>query len=176
MAGKGSVATGSSRNPADGNLFAESDRFAIRFILVSLIYLIAGITWMGPLSLLIPGPAGMAANIYDSGRFHVLFVGFIGFVILAMLYYVVPRLSGKQLHSMKLGSIHFWLSNILLPIAIILEVAVSVVYQDLINAPNFSVSSLPPFFLGLFVFVLIVFFIAIAAQVIFAYNIYRTIR
>jgi cytochrome c oxidase cbb3-type subunit I len=151
--------------------------FAKRFILISLFYFIAGTTWMGPLSFLLSGPSGNAGSAYDTGRWHLVFIGFVAFAIIGMLYYLAPKLGGRPLYSKRLGTIHFWLTNTLLPIAVLLEVYAALAYQDFINgAASANPSSFPAGLLAVFLLAIILFFVGIGAQVVFAYNIYKTIK
>ena len=154
-----------------------STTFARRFILISFVYFIIGTLWMGPFGILIPGPSGNAGSAYDTGKWHLVFIGFLAFAVMGMIYYLAPKIGGRQLHSRRLGSIHFWISNIFLPIGVILEVSLATAYQDFINsAATINPSTFPAGLMVAFIVVLIVFFVGIGAQAVFVYNIYKTMK
>ncbi|MDG6907938.1 MAG: hypothetical protein JRN20_19390 [Nitrososphaerota archaeon] len=156
--------------------FETGDTFGKWFIMVSLIYFIIGTLWMGPLGIMLPGPSGEAGTVYDTAHWHVVFVGFIAFFVLGSLYYIAPRLGGRTLYSRRLGLIHFWASNILFPLAVLLFAWVSIAYQTVLNSPNFSPSALPAGLMTIYLLVLIIMFVGIGFQGVLAYNIFMTVR
>ncbi len=149
---------------------------ARRFILISLVYFVIGTLWMGPIGTLIPGPPGVAGTLSDTPKMHLVFVGFVAFATIGTVYYVAPKIGGRQLHSRKLGSVHFWISNIFLPLAVLSEFWAFYAYVDIINAPGFSPENIPPALMGIFILTLFLFFVGIGAQAVFAYNIYKTMK
>ena len=154
-----------------------SSKIAGNFVLISLVYLFIGITWMGPGSFLFPSPSGNAGAAFDTARWHLVFIGFIGFNIMGLLYYAAPKIGARPLHSVRLARIHFWLSNILLPITIVFEITAVTAYADTLNASaNIDPSTFPTGLLISFVAIIALFFAAILSQVPFAYNMYRTIK
>jgi cytochrome c oxidase cbb3-type subunit 1 len=46
---------------------------------------------------------------YIPGHVHMGTMGWVTMVITASMYYVVTRVSGRELHSVKLANVHFWL-------------------------------------------------------------------
>lgn len=158
------------------NGFKIGDKLGRRFIMISLVYFIIGTLWMGPIGLLVPSLPGLAGTIYDTAKMHLVFIGFVAFSIIGMIYYIAPRLGGKPLYSGRLGNIHFWISNIFLPIVVITYATVIPIYQNIINSPGLSPSNFPSGLMATYLFILMDLFIGIAVQAIFAYNIYRTIR
>lgn len=157
------------------NDYSVGDIFAKRFILISLVYFIIGTLWMGPFSLLIPGPSGIAGTIYDTGRMHLVFVGFLVFFVIGAAYYLGPRIGGKQLSSRRLASIHFWATNIIFPVAVGVYVTLPIVYQSIVNSPSFSPSNMPGGLFVLYILTLLLMFIGIGFQGVLSYNIYRTV-
>lgn len=160
----------------DKGTYQIGQLFGKRFILISLIYFIIGTTWMGPIGTIIPGPSGVAGDVYDTAHFHVVFVGFIAFFILGSLYYIVPRLGGKDMYSRRLTTIHFWGSNILFPIAVILFAWIAFAYEAVLNSPTFSVAAMPSALISIYFLVLIIMFVGIGLQGVMAYNVFMTLR
>ena len=153
-----------------------SAKVAGNFVLASLVYLFIGITWMGPGSFLFPSPSGNAGAAFDTARWHLVIIGFIGFSIMGLLYNAAPRIGGRPLHSPRLARIHFWLSNILLPIAIALEVIAVSAYADTINSSaTLDPSTFPPGLLVSFIAIIVLLVAGVLSQVPFAYNMYKTI-
>lgn len=159
----------------DNSQFNVGDSFAKRFILISIFYFIVGTLWMGPMGFLIPGPSGNAGTFYDTGRLHVVFVGFVAFLLIGGAYYLVPRIGGKQIYSKRLANIHFWMTNILFPFTVVLIVSLTVYYQNVLNSPTFSFSNMPTVILMWELVVIIIMFIGIGAQGVLAFNIYKTL-
>ena len=46
------------------------------------------------------------------GHVHAGALGWVGFISIGALYYLIPRLCGKEIYSVKLIEVHFWLSTI----------------------------------------------------------------
>ncbi|MCL5789709.1 MAG: cbb3-type cytochrome c oxidase subunit I [Candidatus Thermoplasmatota archaeon] len=156
--------------------FQIGQLYGRRFIIISLIYFIIGTTWMGPIGTILPGPSGVAGNVYDTAHWHVVFVGFLAFFILGSLYYIAPRLGGKDMYSKRLASIHFWGSNVLFPIAVVLFAWIAFAFENVLNSPTFSVSSMPSSLLLTYFTVLIIMFVGIGLQGLMAYNVFMTLR
>ncbi len=157
--------------------FRTGDIFGRRFIMLSLIYFIIGTLWMGPINFLIPGPSsGIAGSVYDTAHWHVVFVGFIAFFVIGAVYYIAPRIGGRDLYSKRLATLHFWASNILFPLAVAFFLMISIVYESVLNSPSFSLSNMPSGLLISYFMALIIMFVGIGFQGLFAYNIFMTIR
>ncbi|MCL5408177.1 MAG: cbb3-type cytochrome c oxidase subunit I [Candidatus Thermoplasmatota archaeon] len=156
--------------------FQIGQLYGRRFIIISLIYFIIGTTWMGPIGTILPGPSGVAGNVYDTAHWHVVFVGFLAFFILGSLYYTAPRLGGKDMYSKRLASIHFWGSNVLFPMAVVLFTWIAFAFENVLNSPTFSVSSMPSSLLLTYFTVLIIMFVGIGLQGVMAYNVFMTLR
>jgi cbb3-type cytochrome oxidase subunit 1 len=158
---------------------ATSSHIGVRFIQISLVYFIVGAIWMGlgPTPVL-PSPSQtLASAIYDSARSHVMVLGWASFALIGVLYYIVPRMRGKEeVHSRKLASIHFWITNITLPIAIVVSAYTSFVVDSLLSsgageAQVMGSASVTP----LLTTFLVLFIIGLGAQLTFVYNIYKTL-
>lgn len=81
------------------------DRFARRFILMSIIYLglaaILGIAMLG-------GGKAMTLKFVHS---HLMLLGWVSMMIYGVGYHILPRFMGRPLYSAKLGDAQFWLAN-----------------------------------------------------------------
>ncbi|MCL4543701.1 MAG: cbb3-type cytochrome c oxidase subunit I [Chloroflexi bacterium] len=152
-----------------------AQRIARNFIRVVLIYMLIGITWMG-YGFFLPSPSGKGAgDVFDTDRFHLLFVGWVAFVMLGVLYDAVPRMAGNPLYSLRLGHIHFWISNLVLPVVTVMMLWLTFAYQSMLNSPSLSAtSSKPAGFMAIETVILLLSAVGIVAQGLFTYNVYRT--
>jgi cbb3-type cytochrome oxidase subunit 1 len=97
--------------------------------------------------------------------------------LIGVLYYLVPKMKGKEeVHSKTLASIHFWITNIALPLGIVVSTYASFVVDSLLNSgvSEAAVFQTPPASTLLMTF-LLVFIIGLIAQLSFVYNIYKTL-
>ena len=104
-------------------------------------------------------------------------LGWASFALIGILYYLVPKMRGKeQIYSKKLATIHFWITNITLPLAVVITVYFGYVVDWLENSgvSEATVPQTPPASTLLMAFV-IVFLIGLVAQLAFVYNIYKTL-
>jgi cbb3-type cytochrome oxidase subunit 1 len=158
---------------------AWSSVIGVRFIQISLVYFIIGAIWMGlgPTPLL-PSPSqALASEVYDTARVHVMVLGWASFALIGVLYYLVPKLRGKEeIHSKRLASVHFWITNIALPLGIVVTTYVSFVIDSLLSSgvAEATVFATPPASTFLTTFLLL-FIIGVIAQLTFLYNIYKTL-
>jgi cbb3-type cytochrome oxidase subunit 1 len=81
------------------------DSFVRRFIKASLIWLTAGVT-LGLLMVLWP-----RAIVYRAAHMHANLLGFVSMMIFGVAYHVLPRFTGRPLHSPTLAAAHVWLAN-----------------------------------------------------------------
>ena len=150
---------------------------SFNFTRVSLIYFLLGAFWMGlGEAIRLPRPqAEFAGMLYNWGMLHVIVLGWASFAIIGAIYYLVPRAAERDLYSLRLGKIHFWITNITFPIGIFLIVWGSFVADSLLatGLSDEQVLAAPSFF-PFFMIYLIVFIIGYAAQFVFAYNVYKT--
>ena|SRR3990172_669694 len=82
------------------------DIFVVRFIKVSLIYLLLG-TILGVLFLY---NSGFQSLLFVHSHFNLL--GFVSMMIFGVGYHVLPRFRGKELYSKLMANIQFWMANI----------------------------------------------------------------
>jgi cytochrome c oxidase cbb3-type subunit 1 len=83
------------------------DRHAKFFVQGSMIYLIIGAV-LGVM---------MAVHedwtfLLSSAHAHINLVGFVTFMIFGVGYHILPRFTGRPLHSVRLANTHLWLANI----------------------------------------------------------------
>jgi cytochrome c oxidase cbb3-type subunit 1 len=150
----------------------------MRFILISFVYFVVGSIWMGlgPTPVLPSPTSALASEIYDTARVHVMVLGWASFALIGVLYYLVPKMRGKQeVYSERLASIHFWVTNVTIPIGIVVVTYVSFVVDSLVNsgvseATVMGTPAVAPL-LGAF---LILVAIGLAAQLAFIYNVFKT--
>jgi cytochrome c oxidase cbb3-type subunit 1 len=158
---------------------ATSSHIVVRFIQISLVYFIVGAIWMGlgPTPVLPSPSTTLASAIYDTGRVHVMVLGWASFALFGVLYYLVPRMRGKEeVHSRRLASIHFWITNITLPIGIVVVTYTSFVVDSLVSsgvseAQVMGTASVMPLLMTF----IVLFIIGLGAQLTFVYNIYKTL-
>ena len=51
------------------------------------------------------------AMVYRPAHVHAQLLGFVSMMIVGVAYHVLPRFTGRPLHSRKLAIVHFWLAN-----------------------------------------------------------------
>ena len=120
---------------------------------------------------------GVAHEIYGVAMSHVMLLGWASFAIIGILYYSVPKAAERKLHSERLGTVHFWVTNAVVPIGVVLLAYAGFLIGSLLEAgvPEEAVMghpSLAPFLLTFVVLAIV----GIAGQIIFAYNMYRTMQ
>lgn len=160
-----------------------SGRIALNFVLVSIIYFLVGAIWMG-FGPWLPEPPGGEAyatawvlDIFNTARVHVMVLGWASFAIIGATYYFVPKAASKELHSARLGRIHFWLTNITFPVATVVVTYMTFIAGSMAEAgmAEPEVMGTPPVSFMMLTYIILMV-IGFGAQVIFAYNIYRTAR
>ena len=83
------------------------DKISISFIRASFIYLVIGAT-VGVVLFFWPEQI----VIYRSIHAHINVVGWLSMLVFGVAYHILPRFSGRPLHSQRLAWLHLWLSNI----------------------------------------------------------------
>lgn len=82
------------------------ERFVVRFIRASLIWLGLGVT-LGLWMVLAPGQA----LVYRPAHMHANLLGFVSMMIFGVAYHVLPRFAGRPLWSRRAAAVHFVLAN-----------------------------------------------------------------
>jgi cytochrome c oxidase cbb3-type subunit 1 len=151
----------------------------MRFILISFVYLVVGALWMGlgPTPVLPSPTSALASEIYDTARVHVMVLGWASLALMGILYYLVPKMRGKEeVYSKKIASIHFWLTNVTIPIGIVVVTYVSFVIDSLVNSGISEATVMgTPTVTPLLTAFLVLVGIGLAAQLSFIYNVYKTL-
>jgi cytochrome c oxidase cbb3-type subunit 1 len=83
------------------------DRYAKLFVRASLIYLAIGVV----LGVMMVTREDWVV-LFGRAHTHVNLVGFVTFMIFGVGYHILPRFTGRPLHSPRLADIHIWLANI----------------------------------------------------------------
>lgn len=83
------------------------DKISITFIKASFIYLVVGST-IGVIMFFWPSGIGY----YRSVHAHLNVVGWLSMLVFGVAYHILPRFSGRPLHSLGLARAHLWLSNL----------------------------------------------------------------
>ena len=158
--------------------------FARRFILVSLVYFVIGAFVMGD-SYLLPAPytdntfaTSFVSDIYTTSYVHIMVLGWASFAIIGLIYYAVPKLADKPLHSRRLGSLHFWITNIFVPVGIVYIASLSFYAGSLLQGGMAAdqLFNTPVVIASIVIIEGILVPIGIIAQGLFAYNIYKTMK
>lgn len=82
------------------------ERFVRAFLKASLAWLSVGVT-LGVVMAMVP-----AWVVYRPAHLHMLTLGFVAMMIFGVAYHVMPRFSGRPLHSRTLPVWHWWMSNV----------------------------------------------------------------
>ncbi len=94
---------------------AEYTKYVLWFVYACIIYSIIGFSW-GAIMGGIPAyrhfvdysPHGRLITLAHG---HINLLGWVEMAIFASLYYVVPTVSRRQIYSLKLVKVHFWMHN-----------------------------------------------------------------
>jgi hypothetical protein len=81
------------------------DRFVVGFIRASLVWLGVGVL----LGLLMT--VWSPAVAYRPAHMHANLLGFVSMMIFGVAYHVIPRFTGRPLHSRTLPMLHLWVAN-----------------------------------------------------------------
>ncbi|MFC1750019.1 cbb3-type cytochrome c oxidase subunit I [Pseudomonadota bacterium] len=91
-------------------------RYTLWFVYCCIIYSIIGFSW----GALMGGIAEfrhfvdhrLFGNLIVRAHTHVNLLGWVEMAIFAAIYYIIPRLIGRPIYSVKLVKVHFWIHNI----------------------------------------------------------------
>lgn len=83
------------------------NKTVVGFIKAGLVWLLIG-SVVGGLMLVWPKYTGIYLRVHA----HMMVVGFVSMLIFGVAYHILPRFSGRPLHSERLASAHLWLLNI----------------------------------------------------------------
>jgi cytochrome c oxidase cbb3-type subunit 1 len=82
------------------------DPFVRRFIRSSLVWLGVGVT-LGVVMAVHP-----AAVAFRPAHLHANLLGFVSMMIFGVAYHVMPRFTGRPLHSVRAATLHLWVANL----------------------------------------------------------------
>jgi cytochrome c oxidase cbb3-type subunit 1 len=83
----------------------------LKFLIVSLSFYGMS-TFEGPMMSIRTVNALSHYTDWTIGHVHSGALGWVGFISIGSLYYLIPRLWGRELHSVKLAETHFWLATL----------------------------------------------------------------
>lgn len=147
----------------------EYTKYTLWFIYACIIYSIIGFSW-GALMGGMPAFRELIANMVYGHRIvlahaHINLLGWVEMAIFGAVYYLIPRLVRRPIHSMRLVKVHFWMHNFgLLGLVIFFTASglVGIFYGDDKAASHFMALS------GIFGSLVLL------ANIIWGYNIFRT--
>jgi cytochrome c oxidase cbb3-type subunit 1 len=151
---------------------ADFTKYTTWFIYACIIYSIIGFSW-GALMGGIPA-FRLYVDTAPHGRLillahgHINLLGWVEMAIFGALYYVVPRLVNRQIYSVRLVKIHFWMHNFgLIGMVVFFVVAGLIGGYDVGDDAAHLVSRLM-MFVGMFGT------LVLTANIIWGYNLYKT--
>lgn len=95
----------------------EYTKYTLWFIYACIIYSIIGFSW-GALMGGLPAFRGIVDNYGANGHrivlahTHVNLLGWVEMAIFGAVYYLIPRLVRRPIHSLRLVKVHFWMHNL----------------------------------------------------------------
>ncbi len=153
---------------------AEYRKYVIWFVYACIIYSIVGFSWgaiMGGI------PAYRHFVDYSAhGRLitlahgHINLLGWVEMAIFASLYYVVPAVSMRQIYSLKLVKVHFWMHNFGL-LGMVVFFLMAGLAGGLVEGPD-AEKMVNSFMALVGIFGILV----LTANIIWGYNLYKTTK
>ena len=156
------------------NFFRNKDfrRYILWFVYACIIYSIIGFSWGA-----IMGGVPMFRHFVDEtphGRLitlahgHINLLGWVEMAIFASLYYVVPTLTRREIYSVRLVKVHFWMHNFGL-----IGMVVFFLSAGIVGGLDFG-DSTERIVTHLLAFVGIFGMLVLTANIIWGYNLYKT--
>ena len=152
----------------------EFNKYLLWFVYACIIYSIIGFTWgavMGGV------PAFRYFVDYSAhGRLitlahgHINLLGWVEMAIFAALYYVVPTVSRRQIYSVRLVKIHFWMHNFGLIGMVVFFLSAGLIGGLSTGESTEKVVSHLLAFVGMFGM------LVLTANIIWGYNLYKTTK
>lgn len=154
----------------------EYRRYILWFIYACIVYSIIGFSW----GALMGGIAEfrhfvdyrLHGDLIVRAHTHVNLLGWVEMAIFAAVYYVLPRVVGRDIYSMRLVKVHFWMHNFGLIGMVLLFTAAGVVggNASLSATPDEIEKLIHPLLASMGLFGSLV----LLANIIWAYNLFRT--
>ncbi|MDR2877733.1 MAG: cbb3-type cytochrome c oxidase subunit I [Chromatiales bacterium] len=156
----------------------EYTRYTLLFVYACIIYSIIGFSWgalMGGIPEIrqfVHGRAGMGGELIVRAHTHVNLLGWVEMAIFGAVYYFIPRLVRREIHSLRLVKVHFWIHNTGLLGMVIMFTTAGIISgtQSLLHAPDEVEKMIRPLMGALGIFGSLV----LLANMIWGYNIFRT--
>lgn len=151
-------------------------RYILWFVYACVIYSIVGFSW-GVVVGMLPDLREFIntrphANLIMLGHGHLNLLGWVEMAIFAAVYYIIPRLAGRTIYSLRLVKVHFWIHNVGLLGMVTCFVAAGALGGLASAHLSFEEVNriVRPFVISVGFFGLLV----LAANIIWAYNLFRT--
>lgn len=154
----------------------EYTRYTLWFIYACIIYSIIGFSW----GALMGGIADfrhfvdhrMHGNLIVRAHTHVNLLGWVEMAIFGAVYYIIPRLVKRPIHSLKLVKVHFWMHNFGLIGMVVFFTAAGVAggMASVNGTPEQVEAVVRPFLATMGIFGTLV----LMANFVWAYNLFRT--
>ncbi|MEJ2553780.1 MAG: cbb3-type cytochrome c oxidase subunit I [Gammaproteobacteria bacterium] len=151
-------------------------RYTMWFIFACIIYSIIGFSWGAVVGMIPPLRAFIDhrphAHLIRLGHGHLNLLGWVEMAIFGAIYYLIPRLVRRSIHSLKLVKVHFWMHNFGLLGMVSSFVAAGAVggLASEYAAPADVNLMVRPFMISVGMFGTLV----LTANIIWGYNIFRT--
>lgn len=154
----------------------EYTRYTLWFIYACIIYSIIGFSW----GALMGGIADfrhfvdhrMHGNLIVRAHTHINLLGWVEMAIFAAVYYIIPRLVKRPIHSLKLVKVHFWMHNFGLIGMVVFFTAAGLAggMASVNSTPEQVEAVVRPFLATMGIFGTLV----LLANFVWAYNLFRT--
>ncbi len=154
----------------------EYRRYTLWFVYACIIYSIIGFSW----GALMGGISDfrhfvdhrMHGNLIVRAHTHINLLGWVEMAIFAAVYYIVPRLVKRPIHSLRLVKVHFWIHNLGLLGMVVFFTTAGVMggITSVTGSPEEVEHVIHPFLAAVGIFGSLV----LLANFIWAYNLFRT--
>ncbi len=153
---------------------AEYRKYILWFVYACIIYSIVGFSW-GAIMGGIPAyrhfvdysPHGRLITLAHG---HINLLGWVEMAIFASLYYVVPTVAQRQIYSLKLVKVHFWMHNFGL-LGMVVFFLMAGLFGGLMEGPD-AEKMVNSFMALVGIFGILV----LTANIIWGYNLYKTTK
>lgn len=153
---------------------ADFTRYTTWFVYACIIYSIIGFSW-GAIMGGVPAfrhfvDYSLHGRLVTLAHGHINLLGWVEMAIFAALYFVVPRLVGRQIYSVRLVKIHFWMHNFGLIGMVTFFMVAGLVGGLTVGEETEKLVSHLMAFVGIFGT------LVLAANIIWGYNLYKTTK
>jgi len=156
----------------------EYTDYTLRFIYACIIYAIIGFSW-GALMGGIPGfryfvDHRLHGDLIVRAHTHINLLGWVEMAIFGAVYYLIPRLVKREIFSMKLVKVHFWMHNLGLLGMVVLFTTAGIIggRASVHMTPDQIEPLVKPWLAGVGLFGTLV----LIANIIWGYNIFKTCK